>query len=221
MNTVIKYGLAGLLGFSLLSSSTGLSASPPDPDGASAGAPPKAAAADPVVMPLAVISTERDPIISTAEREAHFRATMRDLIKPPALQRLVAMRLETPARRIGPDVECMAKVVYHEAANQALPGQLAVAQVIMNRVNGGPTFAKTVCGVVNQAGQFFRTRRFRIPFHDRDRWRTAVAIAGLAQEQRLSQVAPGALFYHAAYARPAWSHDHERIARVGDQIFYR
>jgi spore germination cell wall hydrolase CwlJ-like protein len=43
----------------------------------------------------------------------------------------------------------------------------------------------------------------------------------VAQERRLAQVAPGALFYHAAYVQPTWSHRHLRIARIGDQIFYR
>jgi spore germination cell wall hydrolase CwlJ-like protein len=219
--TVIKFGVAGLLGLSLLSTSTGHSASQPDRDSAILDAPSRPAGDGPVVLPTSPVSANPDQIISAADQAAHFQAAMRDLIKPRALQRLVAMRLESPARPIGPDVECMAKVVYHEAANQALPGQLAVAQVIMNRVNGAATFAKTVCGVVNQSGQFFRTRRFRIPLHDRARWRTAVAIAALAQEQRLSQVVPGALFYHAAYVRPTWRHDHERIAQVGDQIFYR
>ncbi len=221
MYTFIKFGVAGLLGASLLTSSPGLSASPTENGAASPEPTGGSAVGDPVVRPTAPVSADRDPIISTAEQEKRYQITMRALIQPEALQRLVATRLNRPARPIGSDVECMAKVVYHEAANQALPGQLAVAQVIMNRVNGGAIFAKTVCGVVNQGGQFFRTRRFKVPAHDRARWRTAVAIAALAQEQRLSQVAPGALFYHAAYVRPAWSHQHEKIAQVGDQIFYR
>jgi spore germination cell wall hydrolase CwlJ-like protein len=166
-------------------------------------------------------TAERVSIIPADVERRRFQAATRGLITPAALRRLVAIRVERPARPLGPDLECMAKVVYHEAANQALPGQLAVAQVIINRTRGGGIFPKSVCAVVNQTGQFFLTRHYRVPPADRARWRTAVAIADLARRERLAQVAPGALFYHAAFAHPAWSRRHERIAQVGDQVFYR
>ena len=57
------------------------------------------------------------------------------------------------------DLACMAKAIHHEAANQSLKGQLALAQLIMNRVKS-PLFPKTICAVVNQAGQFFHTARY-------------------------------------------------------------
>jgi spore germination cell wall hydrolase CwlJ-like protein len=161
-----------------------------------------------------------DPIVSPTLSDPAFLARTANLVKPEVLQRLVSLRTAHP-RPAGPAVQCMAKVVYHEAANQALAGQLAVAQVILNRADGGPTFPRSVCGVVNQRGQFFETRRFKAPSSDLARWRVAIAIAFIAQERRLAQVAPGALFYHAAYVLPAWSRKHQRIARIGDQIFYR
>ena len=52
-------------------------------------------------------------------------------------------------------------------------------------------------------------------------WSAAVAIAIIAQEGRFPQVAPGAMFFHAASMRPAWSDEHERVAQIGDHIFYR
>ncbi len=221
MYTIKNFGLAGILGVSLLTFTTGLAASPPDPalagPDADAGSPPRRPGPEPAKSPPA----PADSIITPAQSELRFRAAMRTMITPWALQRLVLIRTSRPARSLGPEVECMAKVVYHEAANQALPGQLAVAQVILNRVNGGGAFARTACAVVNQKGQFFRTRHFKVPAHDRERWRTAVAIADLARDRRLSQVAPGALFYHASFARPAWRRQHQRIAQVGDQVFYR
>jgi N-acetylmuramoyl-L-alanine amidase len=142
------------------------------------------------------------------------------LATPETLQTLVSVRVAHP-HPVGPNIECMAKVVYHEAANQALAGQLAVAQVILNRTAGGPIFPNTVCGVVNQQGQFFQTRLFKVPQNDSARWRTALAVAMVAEEKHLAQVAPGALFYHAASMRPTWSHRHQKVAQIGDQIFYR
>ncbi len=122
------------------------------------------------------------------------------------------------ARSIGADERCLAKVIYHEAANQPLKGQLAVAQVILNRLRSA-AFPKSVCGVVNQPGQFFRTDRYAVP-HD-PRWLTAVAIALVAQRERLDAVAPGALFFHATYVRPSWRAEHIRVAQIGDHVFYR
>jgi spore germination cell wall hydrolase CwlJ-like protein len=117
------------------------------------------------------------------------------------------------------ELECMAKVVHHEAANQSLQGQLAVAQVILNRVRS-PLFPKTICGVVNQPGQFFQTRAYAAPVHS-PRWRTSVAIARIAREADLPQVAPGALFYHASYVTPSWSRRRVKVGRIGENVFYR
>jgi spore germination cell wall hydrolase CwlJ-like protein len=46
------------------------------------------------------------------------------------------------------DQICLATVMYHEAGNQPVIGQEAVAEVIMNRVRHG--FAKDACSVVRQ-----------------------------------------------------------------------
>jgi spore germination cell wall hydrolase CwlJ-like protein len=120
---------------------------------------------------------------------------------------------------LDPELECMAKVVHHEAANQPLTGQLAVAQLILNRVKS-PLFPKSICAVVNQRGQFFQTAAYRAPVTS-PRWRVSVAIARIAREEALPPVAPGALFYHASYASPSWAHRRTLVARIGEQVFYR
>lgn len=48
---------------------------------------------------------------------------------------------------------CLSSVIHHEAKGELLNGQIAVAQVVVNRVNSGK-FPSTVCGVVKQRGQF-------------------------------------------------------------------
>jgi spore germination cell wall hydrolase CwlJ-like protein len=118
-----------------------------------------------------------------------------------------------------PEVECIARAVYREAANQALSGQLAVAQVIMNRARSGE-YPKGVCAVVGQPGQFSQNPVTLATTASKP-WSAAVAIATIAEEHRVAQIAPGALFFHAASMRPAWSDEHERIAQIGDHIFYR
>jgi spore germination cell wall hydrolase CwlJ-like protein len=120
---------------------------------------------------------------------------------------------------LDPQLECMAKVVHHEAANQSLRGQLALAQLILNRVKS-PLFPKSICAVVNQAGQFFHTGAYRVPAGSK-RWHTAVAIARIAREEAMPQVLPGALFYHAAYVRPSWARRRVEVGRIGEHVFYR
>lgn len=159
-----------------------------------------------------------DPIVATPPPDQHFLPSLRDLISPAALRRLVAIRSAHP-RPMRPAVECMARTVYREAANQALWGQLAVAQVILNRTKSR-AFPHSVCGVVGQPGQFSEQPVRVAPATARP-WGAAVAIATIAEDEQFPQIAPGALFFHAAYMRPAWSQDHQRIAQIGDHIFYR
>src|ERR1044072_5698410 len=95
------------------------------------------------------------------------------------------------------ELECLAKVVLHEAGNQSRTGQLAVAQVVMNRVRS-PRFPDTVCDVVMQRGQFFNVH----PYHPRSDPRRATAVE--APRDALSgesePVIGNALFFHAASA---------------------
>ena len=117
------------------------------------------------------------------------------------------------------DIECMAKAVYHEAANQPLAGQLAVAEVIVNRTLSG-RFAITPCAVVNQRGQFFDTHAYRPPTSSR-RWAVALAIARIARTGNAPKVAPGALFFCSRRMHARSRSDGSLVAQIGDQIFYR
>ena len=124
------------------------------------------------------------------------------------------------ATKIDRDTECMAKVIMHEAGNQPRSGQLAVGQLIMNRV-GQDRFGSTVCEVVNQPGQFFRTSSYN-PRRDSQRWADAVEVAREAMAGGSEPVVQGALFYHAAYQAPnAFFRTRTRLSTVGDHIFYR
>lgn len=116
--------------------------------------------------------------------------------------------------------ECLARAVYWESKGEPLAGQLAVAEVIINRSRSG-RFASTICGVVRQRGQFSFVRGGHIPAApsaSRD-WRTAVAIAEIARRDLADGGAPRALFFHARRARPGWRLT--RVATVGNHVFYR
>lgn len=127
---------------------------------------------------------------------------------------------ETPAEPAASELECMAKVVLHEAGNQPHDGQVAVAQAVANRLAAG-RFGGSVCDVVNAPGQFFATAAYR-PDRDGDGWAGAMAVARDVLRGEAAPVAPGALFFRAAYSPPSsFFRSRQRVAAVGAHIFYR
>lgn len=118
------------------------------------------------------------------------------------------------------EAECLASAIYWESKGEPLVGQLAVAEVIINRARSG-RFMPTLCGVITQRSQFSFVRGGRIPAPPRTvaAWRTAVAIAHIALDDRADSPVSDALFFHARYVSPGWRL--RRLAAVGNHIFYR
>lgn len=121
-----------------------------------------------------------------------------------------------------PELTCLASAVYFEARGEPLDGQLAVAEVVLNRARSG-IYPNSVCDVITQRAQFSFVRRGRIPPVDptNELWRRAIAIADIArQHTALAPIASNVLWYHASYVAPSWRRQHTRVAEIGTQIFY-
>ena len=117
------------------------------------------------------------------------------------------------------DADCLAKAVYFEAKGEPLDGQLAVAEVIMNRAKSG-RFARTLCGVVMQPSQFSFVRGGGFPaVANQAMWRQAVGVAQVAMGGLWESSVQDALYFHAARVSPAWGK--QRVAAVGNHVFYR
>ncbi len=118
------------------------------------------------------------------------------------------------------ETECLAGAIYFESKGEPLAGQLAVAEVIINRATSG-RYPPSLCGVVKQRGQFSFIRAGRFPAFSRDNahWRKAVAIAHIAMKDLADSPAPKALAFHATRVSPRWRM--KRVARVGNHVFYR
>ena len=118
------------------------------------------------------------------------------------------------------DIECVAKVVHHEAGNQPRAGQLAVAHVVVNRAGSG-RFPENVCDVANQPGQFFRLASYN-PARTTAVWRAAVDAARAALGGKSSDMTKGAMFFRSAASRPdKFFQSRQRVIQLHDQIFYR
>ncbi len=120
----------------------------------------------------------------------------------------------------GRQAECLAGAVYFESRGEPLAGQLAVAEVILNRARSG-RFPGSVCGVVFQPSQFSFVRGGGFPPIARSSraWREAVAMARAAQDGMASSGVGSALYFHARRVAPGWRMT--RVATVGNHVFYR
>lgn len=123
---------------------------------------------------------------------------------------------------------CLATAIYFEARSEPIKGQIAVAQVIMNRVRSG-FYADTVCGVVYEGAHKRNACQFSFACDgladkpkDRKRWKIAQKLAGDVTEGKvwLSDIGH-ASHYHATYVSPKWRRAMKRITRIGAHIFYR
>jgi hypothetical protein len=122
---------------------------------------------------------------------------------------------------------CLATAIYFEARGEPLQGQIAVGQVIMNRVRS-PNFPETICGVVYQ-GQMAPGCQFS--FACDGKTDTPKNDAHWALAQKLArQITSGQVwlseigystFYHADYVSPHWKGAMNKIDSIGRHIFYK
>jgi spore germination cell wall hydrolase CwlJ-like protein len=145
-------------------------------------------------------------------------------------------RAKTPAGRLGlfdekaraKSEKCLAEAVYFEARGEAVRGQIAVAQVVMNRTFSG-FYPNTVCGVVYQnkhrhfACQFtFACDNVADVVREPDMWDRArkIAKAMLDGQLWLPEVAKST-HYHAYWVHPSWVNEMKKMYKFGVHTFYR
>jgi len=117
------------------------------------------------------------------------------------------------------ELQCLAGAVYFESKGEPLSGQLAVAEVVINRSTSG-RFPTSICSVVKQPGQFSFVRGGRIPDVGANaQYRTATAIAKIALADAWDSPASKALYFHARRVAPGWNR--ARVATIGNHVFFR
>ena len=131
---------------------------------------------------------------------------------------------------------CLALNTYHEAKNQSMIGQIAVAEVVMNRV-ADSRYPNTICEVVKQGPKYkgsdvpvrhkcqfswFCDGKSDEPRRDSKEWRMAQEYARIVLSGRIVlDVTEGATHYHATYVKPSWAKTKTRTTRIESHIFYR
>jgi spore germination cell wall hydrolase CwlJ-like protein len=144
-------------------------------------------------------------------------------------------RPRTPAERLGltsasraKQERCLTNAIYFESRGEPERGQMAVAQVVMNRVFS-PYYPETVCGVVYQnshkhnACQFtFACDNVRDVVTEPEAWETAKRISRDTLDGKIWLPEIGkATHYHATYVSPWWKRTMNKYKTLGIHIFYR
>ena len=144
-------------------------------------------------------------------------------------------RPKSPAERLGllgpkraKAEKCLANAVYFESRSEPVRGQIAVAQVVMNRVFSG-FYPNDVCGVVYQNAHRHLACQFTfacdgIPdvVTDEESWSRAQRIARETLDGKLwlPEIAKST-HYHASYVYPYWVRAMRKNAKIGLHNFYR
>jgi len=126
-------------------------------------------------------------------------------------------------------MQCMTQNIYWEAATEPAEGKLAVAQVVMNRVESG-RFPSDPCQVVHQKNVVYERVLCQFSWYCEQGARTRPVQQKLWDESaeaakmvmidgfRLPEL-KDALYYHADYVNPQWNK--KRVAKIGRHIFYK
>jgi len=139
-----------------------------------------------------------------------------------------AERLHLDEKRRAKAIKCLTEAIYFEARGEPVRGQIAVAQVVMNRVFSG-YYPNTVCGVVYQNANRHLACQFTFAcdglpevVREPDAWERAKKIAAemLDGELWLPEVGK-ATHYHAYWVHPSWVHEMTRMYKLGVHTFYR
>jgi spore germination cell wall hydrolase CwlJ-like protein len=158
------------------------------------------------------------------------------MIKMVAAIAAMAFALPANASDENGDRFCLAQNIYFESANQSFAGRVAVANVVLNRVEDDQ-FPSTVCDVVYQAEMKENWKGNLLPvLHrcqfswycdgksdlptDSTTWMESFRIAGMVLAFEYQDITEGALWYHSDSVEPYWSKQLSLVTTIDNHLFY-
>jgi spore germination cell wall hydrolase CwlJ-like protein len=179
-----------------------------------------------------VFETDDEPVAAAPPGETSPNET----IARKGQVNIDAHALVSPAERLGlvdgeervKHEKCLTEAIYFEARGEPVRGQIAVAQVIMNRVFSG-RYPNNVCGVVYQNANRHMACQFsfacdNVPdrVNEPAAWERAKQISRdtLDGKYWLTDVGK-ATHYHAYWVRPHWVREMQKLDKIGVHTFYR
>jgi cytoskeletal protein RodZ len=138
---------------------------------------------------------------------------------------VAALRAAPPGS--GSEWECLSEALYFEARGESVAGVVAVAEVILNRVDSAD-YPNSVCGVVQQGGTGLYSCQFTYRcdgLSDVISEQTAYQAVGRVASYMLNgaprTLTQGATHYHTLAVSPSWANDFPRTTTIGFHHFYR
>ncbi len=120
---------------------------------------------------------------------------------------------------------CLTEALYFEARGESLVGQVAVAEVILNRVDS-ESYPNSVCGVIQQGQSKLNGCQFSFicdgkveHIGDRKSFEELGKVAWVMLQGKPRILTGKATHYHAASVLPRWAKRLVRTARIGNHIF--
>lgn len=118
------------------------------------------------------------------------------------------------------ETHCLAQNIYHEARGETVLGQIAVAQVTLNRLSSGK-FQKTICEVVFANKQFSWTISKLKTVRDIKAWQGALNLAHRMLTDKTIRLPDfDATYFHTKQVSPRWKAKKRIVAVIGNHIFY-
>jgi len=126
---------------------------------------------------------------------------------------------------IADSVLCLALNIFFEARQEPIDGQLAVAEVTLNRV-ADDRYPDTVCEVVWEDKQFSWTHDgqhddpTRMSYLDQRSWESITELCSEVLDGEAIRLGLTATHYHSVDVNPFWTDHYEYDGRIGDHLFY-
>ncbi len=122
---------------------------------------------------------------------------------------------------------CLAEAIYYESRGEPEAGQVAVGQVVLNRVKN-PAYPNTICEVVyqnrhklNRCQFSFACDGIRHRVTSPEAWLKAKKVASdVTDGKQYSKMIAASTHYHAVYVTPRWASQMSKRGKIGDHIFY-
>ncbi len=125
------------------------------------------------------------------------------------------------------ELACLTEAIYFEARGESINGQIAVAEVIINRADS-PIFPNSICEVIKQGAQNLNRCQFSYKcdgqpeyMNERKAKKRAADVAILLMKGERRAISGNATHYHADYVDPYWASKLKKTATVGTHIFYK
>jgi len=117
------------------------------------------------------------------------------------------------------DVECLALNVYMESRGEPWKGQIAVAQVVVNRLHS-KKYGNSICQIVYAKGQFSWTQDYASGNKNYKQWKNSLVISRAVLSGQLRLPNFNAKYFHNKTVKPSWAKNKHLVATIANHRFY-